>query len=72
MNKTTFLIAGAALVLGVGGAYAGGLFDSRAEPVEFYKGHTHGPNMEAIGAPSHSGGTDSEGCHNASVPRHCH
>ncbi|MBL1272108.1 MAG: hypothetical protein COB25_006640 [Oceanospirillales bacterium] len=71
MNKTIFLIAGALLVLGVGGAYASGLFGVQA-PVGFYKGHTHGPSMEAIGAPAHSGGTDAEGCHNASVPRHCH
>lgn len=71
MNKTIFLIAGAICVLGVGGAYANGFFGTQT-PVEFYKGHTHGPNMEAIGAPAHSGGTDAEGCHNASVPRHCH
>ncbi|CAN4276815.1 hypothetical protein MCEMSEM29_01936 [Methylophilaceae bacterium] len=39
--------------------------------VEFYKGHTH--DAEGThGAPSHSGGTDRYGCHNRSVPYHCH
>lgn len=40
-------------------------------PVEFYKGHTHlyGGTQ---GAPEHSGGTNKQGCHNASVPYHCH
>jgi hypothetical protein len=41
-------------------------------PVEFYKGHTHDANGLAIGAPEHSGGLDKLGCHNASVPYHCH
>lgn len=39
--------------------------------VEFYNGHTH--DAEGThGAPSHSGGTNSAGCHNGSVPYHCH
>lgn len=39
--------------------------------VEFYSGHTH--DAEGThGAPSHSGGTNSAGCHNGSVPYHCH
>ncbi len=39
--------------------------------VEFYKGHTH--DAEGThGAPSHSGGTNSAGCHNGSVPYHYH
>ena len=42
------------------------------EPVEFYAGHTHGEDGIADGAPQHSGGLDRYGCHNASVPYHCH
>lgn len=39
--------------------------------VEFYNGHSH--DAEGThGAPSHSGGTNSAGCHNGSVPYHCH
>lgn len=41
------------------------------KPGNFYKGHTH-HNGETIGAPQHSGGTDKNGCHNGSVPYHCH
>lgn len=40
-------------------------------PFEFYTGHTH-LEGETIDAPQHSGGTDRYGCHNASVPYHCH
>ncbi|GJM17094.1 MAG: hypothetical protein DHS20C13_24210 [Thermodesulfobacteriota bacterium] len=40
-------------------------------PVDYYKGHTH-VDGKTIGAPEHSGGTDSQGCHNASKPYHCH
>mgnify|MGYP001045132879 CR=1 FL=1 len=41
-------------------------------PVEFYNGHTHTVNGHTDGAPQHSGGTDRWGCHNRSVPYHCH
>lgn len=70
--KTKYLVVAlaTATLIGAGAAYAG-LGTSRT-PVEFYSGHTHGPDMEAIGAPEHSGGTDRNGCHNASVPYHCH
>ena len=40
-------------------------------PVEFFPSHSH-HNGETTGAPQHSGGTDKNGCHNASVPYHCH
>lgn len=40
-------------------------------PVEYYKGHTHNHDVTS-GAPQHSGGTNSRGCHNGSVPYHCH
>ncbi|TXI25333.1 MAG: hypothetical protein E6Q61_02575 [Nitrosomonas sp.] len=58
-----------ATAIGTGFVYAnsGGL---RA-PVEFFKGHTH-DSEGTHGAPSHSGGTDRNGCHNGSVPYHCH
>jgi hypothetical protein len=39
--------------------------------VEFFKGHTHDEG-QTFGAPSHSGGLDRNGCHNGSVPYHCH
>lgn len=39
--------------------------------VTFYSGHTHDEDG-THGAPSHSGGTNSAGCHNGSVPYHCH
>ena len=42
-----------------------------SEITVFYDGHSHN-GEETIGAPQHSGGTDRYGCHNASVPYHCH
>lgn len=53
-------------------AVAWATFDDHRHPVDFYPGHTHDENGTAIDAPAHSGGTDSYGCHNASVPYHCH
>lgn len=41
-------------------------------PVVFYDGHTHDKDGRAVNAPEHSGGLDAYGCHNASVPYHCH
>jgi hypothetical protein len=41
-------------------------------PVEFFRGHTHEKGMTIGGAPEHSGGLDRYGCHNGSVPYHCH
>ncbi len=61
------LLVGA--VFGVGSALSG---TPKRTPVEFYPGHTHDANGLAIDAPEHSGGTDRNGCHNASVPYHCH
>lgn len=65
-------IIGAVLLacsIGAGVVYATSV-DPRT-PVEFFNGHTHDGD-ETHGAPSHSGGTDSRGCHNGSVPYHCH
>ena len=65
-----------AILLLVGGAFAVSGFAysywHQTSPIVFYDGHTHGPDGHAIGAPQHSGGLDSLGCHNASVPYHCH
>ena len=41
-------------------------------PVVFYAGHSHDDAGRTYGAPQHSGGLDRRGCHNASVPYHCH
>lgn len=72
ISRKTFAIAATTLAIAVG---AGGIaiatsIDHRT-PVEFYKGHTHHDGITE-GAPEHSGGTNSAGCHNASVPYHCH
>ena len=72
MNRKLFLFAAALSILVGGAAYSVSGYLWMEEPVEFYKGHTHGIDGEAIGAPEHSGGTDRFGCHNASVPYHCH
>lgn len=73
MNKQrTIVLAAAGLLLAAGIAYAG-LSNPRAgEIVEFFGAHTHSAYSATIGAPQHSGGTDRYGCHNASVPYHCH
>ena len=60
------LLAAASLLLGAGNAY----YDMRT-PVTFYSGHYHDEDG-THGAPRHSGGTNSAGCHNGSVPYHCH
>lgn len=59
-------------IASAGGAYAIGAFgDNPRVPTTYYKGHSH-DDAGTHGAPQHSGGTDSYGCHNASVPYHCH
>jgi hypothetical protein len=68
--KKMLLLAGAALVAASAIAYAQLSDDRHAEG--FYPGHTHDENGLAVGAPAHSGGTDSYGCHNGSVRYHCH
>lgn len=67
--KKVALFAIATVIFAGSAAYAA-LNDVR-EPVVFFSGHTH-DHGETIGAPSHSGGTDKFGCHNGSVPYHCH
>ncbi len=65
------IVIGAFLLssLAAGAAYAA--YGNPRHAVEFYKGHTHLDGI-TTGAPQHSGGTDKFGCHNASVPYHCH
>jgi hypothetical protein len=67
--KRSLIIAAGITALLVSGAWA--FMGMDKEPVAFYSGHTHDGD-ETHGAPAHSGGTDANGCHNASVPYHCH
>lgn len=70
MKKNLVIVGGAlavALVSGFSWAFVG-----QRVPVEFYTGHTHDEAGDTHGAPQHSGGTDSNGCHNGSVAYHCH
>jgi len=71
--KKTMMVAAALAILTIGGsAFALKDWSHQKSPVEFYSGHTHDDDGNAIGAPQHSGGTNRYGCHNASVPYHCH
>lgn len=74
MKKKTLIFMLSILSVAVvsGGAYAFFGQNQERTPVEFYSGHTHDEHGNVIGAPQHSGGTDKNGCHNASVPYHCH
>jgi hypothetical protein len=65
------LIAGVLAVAITGGVAYAFTGESRV-PVLFYEGHTHDENGHAHDAPEHSGGLDKAGCHNGSVPYHCH
>lgn len=69
MYKSIAVVLITLIAVASGAAYAG-VFNTRS-PVAFYKGHTH-DHGQTQGAPQHSGGTDRNGCHNASVPYHCH
>lgn len=59
-------------LISAGTAYAVLDWSHQKTPVSFYEGHYHNENGDTIGAPAHSGGTDKKGCHNRSVPYHCH
>jgi hypothetical protein len=69
VNFLKFVVIAA--VLGLAGLAYAGLRPETREPVEFYSGHSHRDGA-TIAAPEHSGGTDANGCHNGSVPYHCH
>lgn len=68
-NKLKYLIL--VVLLGSGIAYSFGFNPRFYEITAFHPGHTH--DLDGThGAPGHSGGTDKYGCHNRSVPYHCH
>lgn len=69
VTRKSFFGIVSAVALASAAAYAG-LGDGK-KPVEFFAGHTH-QGSETVGAPEHSGGLDRNGCHNKSVPYHCH
>lgn len=72
MKRILIISVMAGVILTAGTAYAVLDFSHQKEPVAFYDGHTHDHDGGTHGAPSHSGGTDRYGCHNGSVPYHCH
>ena len=69
MKKNILIIIGLIFISAL--AYALNNNPRFSEITTFYSGHTHN-GSETIGAPAHSGGTDRYGCHNRSVPYHCH
>ncbi len=70
MNVKIIAVALSALAIaGVSVAYANNVART---PVAFFGGHWHDEHGQAHDAPAHSGGTDAMGCHNGSVPYHCH
>jgi len=71
LKKKTIAVAGIVTLVGAGIAYASVMNPRHNEMQEFYPNHTHSVG-ETFNAPQHSGGTDKWGCHNASVPYHCH
>ena len=68
MKKLIGAVLVAVASVGVAYAFTG---DSRI-PVPFFDGHTHDEHGHTHDAPEHSGGLDRAGCHNGSVPYHCH
>lgn len=70
-TKHRIIIAFTAATAIIGTAYALTSNPRAGEIVAFNPGHTH-EDGGTHGAPQHSGGTDKYGCHNASVPYHCH
>ncbi len=70
-KKRTALIIAIAIVMVAGLAYASLLNPRQQEIQKYFQGHSHSDGV-TINAPNHSGGTDRYGCHNASVPYHCH
>ena len=70
MKKLTIAIGVAAISITIG-AVAYGEIHHSGSPTDFFKGHSHSKDG-TIDAPSHSGGLDRNGCHNKSVPYHCH
>lgn len=71
MNKRILGVLAAGIIVAASAVAVAQLSNDR-EPTAFFPGHTHDHSGLAVGAPAHSGGTDANGCHNASVPYHCH
>ena len=71
LKKNIIAIAGVVILIGAGMAYASVVNPRHDEIQKFHSTHTHS-GSGTINAPQHSGGTDRYGCHNASVPYHCH
>ena len=70
MKLSTKILISLFLVTVIGVSFAS--YNPRAHEITNYKpGHTHDAGGTQ-GALSHSGGTDAAGCHNGSVPYHCH
>lgn len=65
------LIAALTLIAVVGGGIVYADAGIQRSVFSFFDGHTHDGEY-TVGAPSHSGGLDRFGCHNKSVPYHCH
>lgn len=70
--KKRHLFATILVAAAIGSSVAYAAFTSQRMPVAWYTGHSHTETGETIDAPHHSGGLDRRGCHNASVPYHCH
>ena len=70
--NTKRLVIGALIATAIGSTVAYAAMDDRRHAVEFFKGHTHTADGHTVDAPEHGGGLDRYGCHNASVPYHCH
>lgn len=69
--KTKILLGGIVAVGALAGTLAFAAPETFRAPVEFFRGHSH-DDEGTHGAPAHGGGLDRYGCHNASVPYHCH
>lgn len=72
MKKSVITAVLALSALTATGAYGLSNYSHQRTPTEFYNGHSHNAEGHTSGAPQHSGGLDKYGCHNGSVPYHCH
>lgn len=71
-NLAIAIIALISLCVTIGGVYAFNDNHRAHEITDYAPGHTHDDSGITHGAIQHSGGTNKQGCHNASVPYHCH
>ena len=70
-KKLPIFVSLAVISSAVSVAYALGGNPRAEEITNFNPGHTH-ESVISHGTPQHSGGTDRFGCHNGSIPYHCH